>query len=73
MHNSANKNPRTKAPQLQAIVNKIVIFTVFFVLFLTAFNTVAYKIWKTKREAKSWYLTGSSVPMHQIFASFLIM
>ena len=38
---NANKNPRIKAPSLQAIVNKVVILIVFFVVFLALFNTIA--------------------------------
>lgn len=70
---SANKNPRTKAPSLQAIVNKIVIIIVVFVITLAVFNTVAYRIWRNQTERRSWYLSGSSVAFFPVFASYVIM
>ncbi|TGZ80506.1 phospholipid-translocating P-type ATPase [Ascodesmis nigricans] len=70
---NANKNPRTKAPALQSLINRIVIMTVFLVLFLATFNTVAYQIWKKGTEADSWYLDDGSVPGFPIFASSFIM
>lgn len=70
---NANKNPRTKAPSLQAIVNKIVVIIVIFVIALAVFNTVAYRLWRNRTERHSWYLTNSSVAFFPIFASYVIM
>lgn len=70
---SANKNPRTKAPSLQALVNRIVIIIVVFVIILAIFNTVAYQIWRNRTERRSWYLSDSSVAFFPIFASYVIM
>lgn len=70
---NANKNPRTKAPTLQALVNKIVICVVIFVIALSIFNTVAYRLWKNTTEKRSWYLEDSTVPFFPIFAGFIIM
>ncbi|KAF1815463.1 phospholipid-translocating P-type ATPase [Eremomyces bilateralis CBS 781.70] len=70
---NANKNPRIKAPQLQAIVNKIVIVVVVFVILLALFNTVAYQIWKNRHESRSWYLENARVAFFPILASFIIM
>ncbi|KAI5840221.1 phospholipid-translocating P-type ATPase [Morchella snyderi] len=70
---NANKNPRTKAPSLQAIVNKIVLIIVVFVIALAVFNTVAYRLWRNRTERRSWYLTNSSVAFFPIFASYVIM
>ncbi|KAA8900188.1 phospholipid P-type ATPase transporter [Sphaerosporella brunnea] len=70
---NANKNPRTKAPTLQAIVNRIVFMLVIFVVFLAIFNTVAYQIWRENVERKSWYLSNGSVAFFPIFASYVIM
>ncbi|KAL7276134.1 drs2 neo1 protein [Rhizina undulata] len=70
---NANKNPRTKAPSLQALVNKIVILVVMFVVALAVFNTVAYQIWRTRTESRSWYLANSTVAFFPIFASYVIM
>lgn len=70
---SANKNPRTKAPSLQALVNKIVVIIVVFVIALTVFNTVAYQIWQNRIESRSWYLGDSSVALFPVLASYFIM
>ncbi|KAF8450022.1 hypothetical protein BDZ91DRAFT_751380 [Kalaharituber pfeilii] len=70
---NANKNPRTKAPTLQSLVNKIVIIVVIFVISLSVFNTVAYQLWRNTTEKRSWHLADSSVPFFPIFAGFVIM
>ncbi|KAI9678592.1 MAG: hypothetical protein M1817_005649 [Caeruleum heppii] len=70
---NATKNPRIKAPQLQAKVNRIVIVIVIFVLALAVFNTVAYQIWSEQTEDRSWYLRNARVSGFPIFASFVIM
>jgi phospholipid-translocating ATPase len=69
---NANKNPRIKAPALQGLVNRIVILIVVFVLALSIFNAVAYKIWQRK-EDEMWYLRGSSVAFFPSFTAFIIM
>jgi phospholipid-translocating ATPase len=69
---NANKNPRIKAPALQGLVNRIVILIVIFVLALSIFNAVAYKIWQ-RNEDEMWYLAGSSVAFFPSFTSFIIM
>jgi phospholipid-translocating ATPase len=69
---NANKNPRIKAPALQGFVNRIVIIIVVFVILLSVFNAVAYKIWQRK-EDELWYLSGSSVAFFPSFTSFVIM
>lgn len=70
---SANKNPRTKAPALQAIVNRVVFTVVILVIALAVFNTVSYLYWQRDVEIGSWYLDDSSVAFFPIFASYIIM
>ncbi|KAF2233405.1 phospholipid-translocating P-type ATPase [Viridothelium virens] len=70
---NANKNPRIKAPSLQAIVNKVVVIIVLFVIFLAIFNTVAYQVWAHQVEHKSWYISNARVAFFPIFVSFIIM
>ncbi|PQE15568.1 hypothetical protein CJF30_00005985 [Rutstroemia sp. NJR-2017a BBW] len=41
---NANKNPRAKSPEMQKIVNKIVIILVIFVVLLALFCTIAYQL-----------------------------
>ena len=69
---NATKNPRIKAPALQAAVNKVVVLIAIFVLALAVWNTAAYQIWK-RTERKSWYLIDASVPFFTILVSFIIL
>ena len=70
---NANKAPRTKAPTLQAKVNKVVIFVASLVVSLAVILTLAHLPWRHRTENNSWYLQGAKVPMGQVFTSFLIM
>ena len=70
---NANKNPRIKAPTLQAVVNRVVIIIVLVVLALAIFNSAAYEVWQRTTEAKSWYLNYARVAFGPIFTSFIIM
>lgn len=70
---NANKNPRTKAPSLQAVVNRIIMVIVVFVVALAIFNSVAYLVWSEEVEEKLWYLTSAGVPFGQLIVSFIIM
>lgn len=69
---NANKNPRIKAPALQGLVNRIVIMIVFFVLALSIFNAVAYKIWQPN-EDNMFFLGGASVAFFPSLTAFIIM
>ncbi|KAK7192172.1 phospholipid-translocating P-type ATPase [Paraphaeosphaeria sporulosa] len=69
---NAIKNPRIKAPALQTLVNRIVILIVVFVILLSIFNTVAYRIWRSN-EADAFYLNGRSVSFFPSFTAFVIM
>ncbi|KAH6724008.1 putative phospholipid-transporting ATPase [Leptodontidium sp. MPI-SDFR-AT-0119] len=70
---NANKNPRTKAPAIQFITNKIVIMLVVFVVILALFCTIAYQIWSNRTESKAWYLEGLHVNFAQIIIGFIIL
>jgi phospholipid-translocating ATPase len=70
---NANKAPRTKAPALQAKVNRVVIFVASLVIFMAIILSVAYQIWRRTTENKSWYLQDARVPFGQVFTSFIIM
>jgi phospholipid-translocating ATPase len=69
---NANKNPRIKAPALQGIVNRIVILIVFFVLALSVFNAVAYRIWR-RNEDEMFYLSNATVAFFPSLTAFIIM
>lgn len=70
---NATKNPRVKAPALQAVVNRVVIIIVLFVLALAIFNTAAYQIWVKTTEKKAWYLANAKVAFFPILSSFIIL
>ena len=70
---NATKNPRIKAPALQAVVNKIVLIIVIFVLALAILNTVAYKVWQEAAEENAWYLIRAEVSFFPSLTSFIIM
>ena len=69
---NATRNPRIKAPALQAVVNRIVIFIVFLVVVLSIGLTGAYQIWKPL-EDRSFYLQGATVAFFPIVVSFIVM
>lgn len=70
---NAIQNPRTKAPRLQQLVNKIVVFMVGVVLFLAVFCTVAAKIMYNNEGKKYWYLRGIEVGVVPNLMGFIIM
>ncbi|PBP27981.1 p-type ATPase, partial [Diplocarpon rosae] len=70
---NANKNPRTKAPAIQVMTNKIVIMLVVFVIVLALFCTIAYQIWTNNTEEKAWYLKGLHVNFAHISIGFVIL
>lgn len=70
---NASKNPRIKAPALQALVNKIVVVIVIFVLLLSVYNSAAYEVWSGQYEDDAWYLSRASVAFGPIIVSFIIM
>lgn len=69
---NANKNPRIKAPALQALVNKIVILIAAFVFLLSLGCAFGYTIWNDQEET-AWYLLGASVYWGHVLTAFIIM
>ena len=70
---NANSNPRVKAPSMQALVNKVVVFIALLVVFIAVIMTVAYQIWRRTTENEAWYLNRARVALGQILTSFIIM
>ncbi|PQE14683.1 hypothetical protein CJF31_00007657 [Rutstroemia sp. NJR-2017a BVV2] len=71
---NANKNPRAKSPEMQTIVNKIVIILVIFVVLLALFCTIAYQVWSDNVESHSWYLVaGSHFKFSYSIVGFIIL
>ncbi|TVY90815.1 putative phospholipid-transporting ATPase, partial [Lachnellula willkommii] len=69
---NANRNPKPKAPAVQAITNKVVILLVVFVVLLATGCTAGYEIWTTIFESKAWYLEGAHLGPAEIFIAFAI-
>jgi phospholipid-translocating ATPase len=70
---NAIKNPRTKAPRLQSMVNRIVMVMVAFVLILSAFCTGASSIYYHSDGRHMWYLRGLEVGVVPNLMGFIIM
>jgi phospholipid-translocating ATPase len=70
---SGNRNARLKAPNLQSMVNKVVILVVCIVVGLSVYNTLAYQFWKRYVESKHFYLSSAAVPFHHELFGFIIM
>ncbi|KAK4191244.1 putative phospholipid-transporting ATPase DNF3 [Podospora australis] len=68
---NANKNVRAKAPEIQNMVNRIVILLVFFVLALSAGCTLGYAL-RESEEDKAFYLNRARVGLGQVFIANLI-
>lgn len=70
---NANKNVRAKAPRMQRLLNRIVLFLVLVLLCLTVGCTGGYYLWKSRYEVKAPYLTNAGVPFKEIFFGYVIM
>lgn len=67
------KNPRVKAPKLQRNINYIVLFMIMVVVVLSAFSTMAQRIFKNRYESKNWYLEGKDAGVAATLMGFIIM
>lgn len=67
------RNPRVKAPKLQWNINLIVMFMVFVVVTLSAFSTMAERLYYEKGRSKMWYLLDQDVGVAATFMGFIIM
>ncbi len=70
---NANKRPRIKAPTLQGVINKVVIFIAALVFLIGFAMTGLYQVWRNSTESNSWYLTSARVPFGHVLTSFIIM
>ncbi|KAK1760402.1 putative phospholipid-transporting ATPase DNF3 [Echria macrotheca] len=70
---NAHKNVHAKAPEMQYIVNRIVILLVFFVIMLSIGLTIGYQIWRRRYESRAWYFQRVSVPLKEILIGFIIV
>ncbi|EFQ29697.1 phospholipid-translocating P-type ATPase [Colletotrichum graminicola] len=70
---NSHKHVRTKAPAMQRVLNRIVIWLIFVLLALSSGLTLGYYLWSDPTEAASWYLMGDSISMRKIFIAFILM
>ncbi|KAF0532010.1 phospholipid-translocating P-type ATPase [Gigaspora margarita] len=70
---NASKNIRTKAPNMQKMMNRIILITFFFVLLLSAVCTTMSSNWSKRIRANEWYLRGPNRDMATVLFSFLII
>ena len=70
---NATKNPRIKAPALQTMVNRVVVFLAFFILTLAVGLTVSYHIWNHKEGGRSFYIAKASLASAPSFVSYFIL
>jgi phospholipid-translocating ATPase len=69
---NANKNPRIKAPALQALVNRIVLLIAGFVVVLSLGCAFGYRAWDSY-EDRAWFLQRAGVNWGHVLTSFIIM
>jgi phospholipid-translocating ATPase len=69
---NASRNPKTKAPAMQKISNKVVIILAVFVVLLSFSCSAGYVIWAKVFESHAWYLNEAHLPFEDIFIAFAI-
>ena len=69
----ATKNALIKAPELQTLVNKVIIMIVFLVGLLTAIDIIAYHIWHHEIQGHAFYLSHGEIGSFQLLTSFFLM
>lgn len=70
---NAQKSIRAKAPKIQALVNRIVLFLVLVVVMISVGLTIGYFRWRPKTEQYLWYLMGATLSFKNIFIAFILM
>ncbi|GKT58466.1 phospholipid-translocating P-type ATPase [Colletotrichum tofieldiae] len=70
---NAHKHVRTKAPAMQRVLNRIVVWLIFVLLALSSGLTLGHYLWRDPTEERSWYLMGDSISIGKIFIAFILM
>lgn len=70
---NANKNPRTKAPSIQRIINRVVLIIFSIVVGLAAFFTAMSINWQSKALTAAWYLHQGHSDLATIVFQFIIL
>ncbi|KAK3945765.1 putative phospholipid-transporting ATPase DNF3 [Diplogelasinospora grovesii] len=69
---NAHKNVHAKAPEMQSVANRIVIWLVFFVVALSFGCTIGNTLWHHRYERHAWYLNRMTVPFKDILIGYII-
>jgi len=69
---NANQHPKAKRPELEHVVNKIVLTLAVYVVTLSLGCSMGYVNWQKTVENDSWYLDHARVPFYQIFIAYVI-
>ncbi|KAH7368837.1 phospholipid-translocating P-type ATPase [Plectosphaerella cucumerina] len=70
---NAHKHVHAKAPAMQSVANKCILWLVFVVLALSGGLTAGYFIWRDPMEQLSWYLGGTTLSVKEVLIAFIIM
>ncbi|WQF79531.1 Putative P-type ATPase, HAD superfamily, P-type ATPase, transmembrane domain superfamily [Colletotrichum destructivum] len=70
---NAHKHVRTKAPAMQRVLNRIVIWLIFVLLALSSGLTLGHYLWRDPVEEGAWYLMGDNISLRNIFIAFILM
>ncbi|KAI3538567.1 phospholipid-translocating P-type ATPase [Colletotrichum filicis] len=69
---NAHKHVRTKAPAMQRVLNRIVVWLIVVLLGLSSGLTLGHYLWRDPAES-SWYFMGERIKMRKIFIAFILM
>ncbi|KAH6691431.1 phospholipid-translocating P-type ATPase [Plectosphaerella plurivora] len=70
---NAHKHVHAKAPAMQSVANKCILWLVFVLLCLSGGLTAGYFIWRDPMEQLSWYLGGESLTVREVLIAYIIM
>ncbi|KAF3355700.1 hypothetical protein VdG1_03992 [Verticillium dahliae VDG1] len=70
---NASKHVHAKAPRMQSVANRCIIWLVFVLLALSGGLTGGYYIWRDPQEDDSWFLGGRTLSFKEVFIAYIIM
>ncbi|KAM0280053.1 hypothetical protein ACHAQH_004248 [Verticillium albo-atrum] len=70
---NASKHVHAKAPRMQSVANRCIIWLVFVLLALSGGLTGGYYIWRDPQEDNSWFLGGRTLSFREVFIAYIIM
>ncbi|KAM0328772.1 hypothetical protein ACHAQA_005185 [Verticillium albo-atrum] len=70
---NASKHVRAKAPRMQSVANRCILWLVFVLLAISGGLTGGYYIWRDPQEENSWFLGGRTLSFKEVFIAYIIM